>query len=361
MRRVWLLSLCLWCAPARAEVLLGLAAPLTGDQAVFGGMMKRGSEAAVSALNAAGGIRGEPVRLITYDERCDPKEAVNVASALINDGVKAVIGHFCSGASLPASDLYAEAGVLQMSPGSTAPKLTQRGLPTLFRDCGRDDAQGAVAAQRVLRDFRGKKIAVLDDRRTYGKGLADSFEGTLRASGAGADIVLRDTVNPGDKDFSVPVTKMRAAGIEVLYYGGYHPELALLLRQLDRAGMQPIVLAGDAMGTDELATNAGPAAERVLFTQGSYPEQLPALVKMRAAAQARGHTLDVYEVYSYAAVQALAAALNSSDDPTQAAAFLKQGTVPTVMGDIGFDAAGDIKDPTFDVYTFRDGKIVISR
>ncbi len=335
---------------AMAEVKLGLVAPLTGDQALYGQMMKRGMEAAVDDINRAGGIKGQPIRLLQGDDRCDPKEAVNVASKMVNDGVLGVMGHFCSGTSLPASDVYADAGVIQISPGSTAPKLTQRGLPTLFRVCGQDNAQGDLAAQYVLQHLNDAKVGVVHDRRTYGKGLSEAFISTLNKGGM--QVVLQDTLNPGDKDFSSLVTRLRGSGVTVLYYGGYHPELALLLRQMQQAQFMPKVFSGDAMGTDELGLLAGPAAKNVTYSEGTYPST-DALRTLKDRAVAQHRTLDVYEVYSYAATQALAAALQQSDTtPLGLAQYLKTHSTPSVMGNLEFNEQGDIKTPFFELKAY---------
>ena len=168
---------------ARAEVLIGVAGPMTGKLAWIGEQVQRGAEMAVADINAAGGVLGQQVRLITVDDFCDPEQAVAAAQKLVADGVVLVVGHYCSGASIPASKVYEAAGVLQISPGSTNPLLTEQGRANVFRVIGRDDAQGIVAGNYLADHWGDKKIAILHDGTTYGKGLADETKKQLNKRG----------------------------------------------------------------------------------------------------------------------------------------------------------------------------------
>src|SRR5213592_1722641 len=185
---------------ASAQVKLGVAGPITGGSAAFGAQLKNGTEQAVADINAAGGILGQKLQLTVVDDRADPKEGVSAANKLVGDGVKFVIGHFNSGVTIPASEVYQENGMLVVTPAATNPKVTERNMWNIFRTCGRDDQQGAVAADYILKNFKGKRVAVIHDKTTYGQGLADETRKTMNAKGLKE--VLYEGVNIGDKDYS---------------------------------------------------------------------------------------------------------------------------------------------------------------
>ena len=176
------------------------------------------------------------------DDACDPKQAVAVANQLAGKGVAVVAGHFCSGSSIPASKVYSEKGIIQISPASTNPKFTdERPGPGIMRVCGRDDQQGAVAGAFLAKQFKDKNVAIVDDKSTYGKGLADETRKFMNA--AGKTEVLNDSYNAGEKDYSALVTKLKAANIDVLYVGGYHTEAGLIVRQMRDQGMTTILVS----------------------------------------------------------------------------------------------------------------------
>src|SRR6188508_2170643 len=168
---------------ASAQVKLGVAGPLTGGSAAFGAQLKNGTEQAVEDINAAGGILGQKIQLFVGDDRADPKEGVSVANKFVGDGVKFVIGHFNSGVTMPASEVYQENGILQITPASTNPRVTERNMWNIFRTCGRDDQQGSVAGDYILKNFKDKKVAVIHDKTTYGQGLADVTRSTMNKGG----------------------------------------------------------------------------------------------------------------------------------------------------------------------------------
>ena len=213
---------------AAGGISIATAGPMTGQYAVFGEQMKRGAEMAVKDINAKGGINGEKLVLKIGDDACDPKQAVAVANQLVNDEVVFVAGHFCSSSSIPASAVYNEEGVLQVSPASTGVKLTEQGFENVFRTCGRDDVQGVYAANYVVDNKVADKVAIIHDKSAYGQGLADEFKKQLNARGV--QEVLYEAVTQGDKDFSALVTKMKGAGVQLIYHGGYHTEAGLIIR-----------------------------------------------------------------------------------------------------------------------------------
>ncbi len=203
--------------PARAEVLIGVAGPMMGKNAWWGEQMQRGAELAVADINAAGGVLGQQVRLITADDACDPEQAVAVARKFVDEGAIFVAGHYCSGASIPASDIYDAAGVLQISPVWTNPMLTERGRANVFRVTGRDDVQGAVAGNYLADHWGDKKIAILHDDTTYGKGFADLTRKQLHDRGV-TEAVYEAYVL-GKSDYSAEIAALQAANIDVLFIG----------------------------------------------------------------------------------------------------------------------------------------------
>lgn len=340
---------------ANAEIKIATAGPMTGQYASFGEQMQKGAEAAVRDINAAGGVMGEQLSLSIGDDRCDPKEAVAVANKFVNDGVVFVAGHFCSGSSIPASAVYNEEGILQITPASTNPKLTEQGFSNVFRTCGRDDQQGDYAGAWLGKHFIGKKVAFAHDKQAYSKGLADL---TLAAfERAGGKAVLYETVNPGERDYSAFVTKLKAAGIDALYYGGYHTELGLIARQMRDQGLNAQILSGDALNTLEFWSITGDAGEGLLFTFAPDPRAKPEAKAIVDRFKAEGYDPEGYTLYTYAAIQAWAGAADKAGTTDAAAveAALKANHFDTVLGSVGFDAKGDMDAPGYVFYEWKDG------
>ena len=225
---------------AHADIKLGVAGPITGANAAFGAQLQRGVEQAVEDINAKGGVMGQKITVEVGDDASDPKQGVSVANRFVGDGVKWVVGHFNSGVSIPASDVYAENGILQITPASTNPKFTEGGKWNVFRTCGRDDQQGDVAAKYIAANFKGKKIAILHDKTTYGKGLADATMGALAKDGIKP--ALYEGVNTGEKDYSAVVSKIKASGADLVYWGGLHPEGGLIRRQMTDQGIKAVMM-----------------------------------------------------------------------------------------------------------------------
>src|SRR6204780_5030706 len=253
--------------PAVAQdIAVGSAGPMTGGQATFGRQMSEGAEQAIADINASGGVLGKKLRLEVGDDACDPKQARSVAEKLSGMGVVVSVGHYCSSSSNPASDAYQDGGVLQITPGSTNPLFTGRGMWNTFRTCGRDDQQGGFAAGYLARNFKGKNIAIINDKTTYGKGLADQVKKALNA--AGVKEKLNESFNQGDKDFTALVSKLKLNAIDIVYDGGYHQEAGLIVRQMRDQGLKTILMSGDALADHEFSSITGPAGEGVLFTFG---------------------------------------------------------------------------------------------
>src|SRR5256885_13839509 len=183
---------------AQAQIKMGMTGPITGPNAAFGAQLKNGAEQAVEDINATGGILGQKITLSYGDDVSDPKQGVSIANKFAGDGIKFVIGPFNSGVTMPSSEVYAENGILEITPSATNPKITERNLWNIFRTCGRDDQQGAVAAAYIVKNMKGKKIAIVHDKTTYGNGLADETKKAMNK--AGITQVLDEGVNLRDKD-----------------------------------------------------------------------------------------------------------------------------------------------------------------
>lgn len=348
--------------PAQAQIRLGVAGPITGPNAAFGAQLRNGVEQAVEDINAAGGILGQRIVLSVGDDVSDPRQGVNVANKFAGDGVKFVIGHFNSGVTMPASEVYAENGMVYITPAATNPRITERGQWNAFRTCGRDDQQGAVAAAYLARNFQGKKIAIVHDKTTYGKGLADETQKALNA--AGIKEVIYEGVNTGEKDFSALISKLKAAGVDVVYWGGLHTEGGLIVRQMRDQGVQAPLMSGDGIADNEFAAIAGPGAVGTLMTFPPDPRRRPEAAAIVARFRdVRKFDPQAYTLYSYAGVQIFqqAAIATNSLDPRKIAEYMRSGAVfKTVIGDISYDKKGDITRADYVTYTWRrdnDGKI----
>ncbi|KAB7742098.1 ABC transporter substrate-binding protein [Parvibaculum sedimenti] len=344
------------CSKKESGITIGVAGPVSGSEAVFGEQFVHGAQRAVADINARGGVLGKKLNLVIGDDACDPKQAVSVANDMASKGVVFVAGHYCSGSSIPASDVYNESGIVQISPASTNPEFTERGLPNVFRVCGRDDAQGPTAAAYVAAHFAGKKIAVVDDKSTYGKGLADQFKKSLNAKGVTE--VLRESISAGEKDYSPLVSKLKQAQADVLYFGGYKTEGGLITRQMREQGLKTILVSGDALVTDEYWSITGAAGEGTLMTFGPDPRLDPKNAELVAAFRADKYEPEAYTLYTYAAVQAWAQAAEKvgSTDAAKVEAALKSNKFDTVLGKIGFDAKGDMDAPGYVFYVWKNGK-----
>ena len=207
-----------------------------GANAAFGAQLTQGVQQAAEDINKAGGILGQRIEVELGDDVSDPKQGVSVANKFVGDGVKFVVGHFNSGVTIPASDVYAENGVLFITPSATNPKVTDRKLWDAFRTCGRDDQQGMVWAELARDKLKGKKIAVIHDKTTYGKGLADAALDNMHKFGVKE--VLYEGVNTGEKDYSAIVSKIKESGADYLMWGGLHTEGGLIVRQMRDQGMK---------------------------------------------------------------------------------------------------------------------------
>ena len=352
-------ALGLSCAGAE-EIRIAVAASMTGPLAGAGDQVKRGAEMAVRDINAAGGVKGEKIALSIEDDVCDPKQAVSVANRIVGQQIKLIDGHVCSGASIPASEVYADYGALMMSPASVNAKLTDnafaKGWPTIMRFYARDDAQGKLVGGWMAQHYAGQKIAFVHDKSSYGKNLADQVKANLNA--AGVQEILYEGINPGEKDYSALVAKLKAIGTEVLYYGGYPTEGGLILRQARDQGVKFQMVTTSGFVTPEFWSIAGAAGEGTLFSFPRNPVGLDTARKVVEEFRATGYEPEGFTLFSYAAIQALAEGVRRAgkvDGPAVARALREGGPVETVFGPVGFDAKGDASGMVYEMNVWRDG------
>lgn len=341
---------------AHAQIKIGMAGPLTGTNAAFGNQLQIGFKQAINDINKAGGVLGQKLVPVVVDDACDPTQAVAAAKTLVSDGVVMVDGHFCSSASIPASHVYTDAKVIEISPGSTNPAYTEDGSPYTFRVCGRDDQQGKVAADYIAEYFPHAKIAVVDDNSTYGKGIADQVRANLKM--LGVKVAYSTSYKAGSADFSALITNMKDQGITLVYMGGYYNDMGLIMRQGATQGFHPQYISEDGAVTSALWKIAGTAAEGMEMTFPPPAEKNPAATKVVAELTALNENPAGYVLYSYAAVQVWAEAAQKAGttDPTKVAAELKSGGPWTsVLGPISFDSKGDVQDALYVMYKWHDG------
>ena len=344
--------------PARADVLIGMAAPLTGTNAWFGEQLEHGAALAVADLNAAGGVLGQQVKLISADDFCDPEQAVAAANKLVSDGVILIVGHFCSGASIPASEIYAAAGVLMISPASTNPMLTELGRANVFRVMHRDDAAGVVIGNYLADHWPDQKIAIFHDNTTFGKGLADEVKKSLNSHGLTEAIY--QTYVPGKVNYGAEIDELQAADVAVVFIGGYHTEIALMARAARDRGYPVQLVSSGVLATEEFGLIAGPAAEGTLYTDIPNPrsraEAAPVVERFRAS----GYEPEGITLYAYGAVQVWAQAAEQAGSLELEAmiASLRQHQFDTVLGPIDFDDKGDLTVQNLVWWIWRGGTYV---
>ena len=330
---------------AQAQVKIGVLGPVTGPNAAFGAQLKNGAEQAIADINAAGGIMGQKIQMILGDDASKPEQGVSNVNKFVGDGVKFIVGAFNSSVTMPSSDTARENNILMITPASTNPKITERKMWNTFRVCGRDDQQGGAAADIINKLYKGQKIAIIHDKTTYGKGLADETRKKLRRAYKMRPVLYED-INVGEKDFSALVSKIKRSGAALVYWGGLHTEGGLLLRQLREQGVKAPLMGGDGITDDEFSAIAGPAAEGTLMTFSPDPRTNPAnkaIVKKFRKEQ--NFEPQAYTLYSYAAVQIIkqAAEQAKSLDPKKVAATMHSGMkFKTVLGDLSFDKKGDV-------------------
>ena len=338
---------------AAAEIPIGIAGPMTGAVAQYGDMQFSGARMAIEQINANGGVMGEELVAVEYDDVCDPKQAVTVANNMVNEGVRFVVGHLCSSSSQPASDIYEDEGILMITPASTSPGITERGYELIFRTIGLDSMQGPVAAN-YLASLSPERVAIIHDKQQYGEGIATAVRNTLKE--AGVDIAMFEGITAGAKDFSSLVTKLKQADVDYVYYGGYHPELGLILRQAAQAGLDTTFMGPEGVGNKDINNIAGDAAEGLLVTlPPSFDEKEENQDLVQAFKDKGEDPSGPFVLTSYTAVQLIAQGIEEagSKDPFDVAEALRAGKFETPIGTVEYDQAGDMESFEFIVYQWH--------
>jgi branched-chain amino acid transport system substrate-binding protein len=347
-----LLVLVLSGCPAQGEMRIGLAAPLTGPDAVFGTELRNGVEQAVADLNAAGGVLGDRLAVVTGDDRGDLKQGLATANRFVADKISLVIGHFHSSLTLAASDIYANHSILEITPSATNPRITERGLDLMFRTCGRDDQQSIVAA-KFLEAQNGKRVAILYDNTTDGKALADDLR--ARLAKAGIEDAVYGGTDKGTKDFSKLVGRIKSANADFVYWSGDGADAGLLIKEMRAEGVSAQLIGSDAIGSDEFVIAGGGAIEGALMTFPPDPRQRPDAAPVVQEFKARGIDPEIFTLYAYAAVQVLAQAAQTAGkfDPAKMAQAIHSGRVfKTVLGPLTYDAKGDVTTPDYAIFVW---------
>ena len=350
----WLLLLAS-VSTLQAEILVGFAGPMTGPRAWSGQQFQRGAEQAVADINAAGGVLGQRLQLIVGDDASEVRQAEAVARKLVADGVALVVGHRSSDMTRVAAPIYAAAGIIQITPSSTNPSLTEQGFSTFFRVCGRDDQQAILSAAYLHRQWSGKAIGIIHDNSSYGFGLAQATRERLQALGTKAQLFR--AFEPGLLDYSELLADIEAAGIDVLYTGAYSAESALIIRQARDAGLDFQLISGDALHNSDFWLIAGEAGIGAEFTFDIDPRTRPEAESLVQRFRAVEYEPEGYTIHTYAALQVWAEAVEQAGtvDAAAVSEVMRLRTFNTVLGELAFDARGDLTEHDYTWYRWQHG------
>lgn len=365
-----LLFVCLLSACQRGprEVKIAIAEPLTGDIAALGQGLKRAAVLAIEEANASGRFPNFKLRGVEFDDRSDPKEAVNVANRIVSDpDIVAVVGHFNSGCSIPASAVYAQAGLPMLNAGSSNPQLTLQQLSgswvgprNIFRVNTTDDAQGAIAAEFAAQTLKSKTAAIVHDKTAYGQGIAEVFQ--TRFAQGGGEVLSFDGVQTGDKDFKALVTRLKPLAPDLLYFGGTYTEGGLILRQAREGGLQAPFLTGEISYDPDFLRIAGGAAEGAYVTYLGRPPELLDTAKLfmdKYRLAYPGSEVKAYDHYAYEITNILLAAMEKAGpDKAKIIEALRGLSYTGVLGTTTFDEKGDTNNKTITLFVVKDGRFV---
>ena len=349
------------CGPRTEVIAIGCSAPLTGDQAKIGIDMLNGVILAVEQANARGDtLPGMKLLLVPLDDQHSPSQAVNVAKKFVVDAnLVGVLGHLNSSCTKPASAVYHEAGLVQITPASTNPEISKQGFNTFFRVSPTDDVQGPQGANYAFKTLGLKSVFIIDDKTTYGKGIADEFEKQVHL--LGVNLLGHEGITAGDKDFTALLTKIKALDPDLIYHGGYYPEMALLVKQGRDLGVRARLMGGDGVADSLLVKLATPAAaEGVLATMvGADMKKVPTAQTFVKAYETRFGELGLYSAYGYDAANILIEAIRRAGKKDRAAVLeevRKTRNFPGVTGTVNFDARGDSTNKSIGIFEVRDGR-----
>ncbi|QQB33797.1 branched-chain amino acid ABC transporter substrate-binding protein [Achromobacter deleyi] len=346
-------------AGAQAQTIkIGVVGPTTGAVTQYGDMVREGVDTAVERINAAGGINGKKLETVVIDDGCEPKQGPVAANRVVNSKIGFVVGHVCSGATIAAADIYNNEGVVMVTPSATSPALTDgKNYDFIFRTIGRDDQQGPAAAKFILEKLKPKKAAVLHDKQSYGQGIATAVKNDLEKGGV--PVAIFEGINAGDSDYSAVITKLKSQGVDFVYYGGYHPEMGLLLRQAAEQGVKAKWMGPEGTGNPDINAIAGDAVEGMLLTlPADFTQNAANAEIVKAFAAKKRNASGAFQMTAYTATQVIADGIKGagSEDPTKVAKYLHANSFDTPIGKVAWNKQGDLTNFQFDVFVWhKDG------
>ncbi|VFR73277.1 Branched-chain amino acid ABC transporter, amino acid-binding protein (TC 3.A.1.4.1) [plant metagenome] len=354
-----------FASAAHADAIkIAVVGPMTGALTQYGDMVKEGVSTAVERINAAGGVDGKKIEVVLVDDGCEPKQGPVAANRVVNDGIGFVVGHVCSGATIAAADIYNNEGVVMVTPSATAPALTDgKNHEFIFRTIGRDDQQGPAAARYIIDKIKPAKVAVLHDKQSYGQGIATAVRSTLQE--AKIEVPVFEGINAGDSDYSAVITKLKSAGVEFVYFGGYHPEAGLLLRQAAEQGLKARFMGPEGTGNPDINAIAGNAVEGFLVTlPADFSANPDNAALTKAFTDKKRNPAGAFQMTAYTATQVIADGIKGakSTDPVKVAKYLHANSFDTPVGKVEWTPQGDLKNFEFDVFTWhKDGSKTVAK
>jgi branched-chain amino acid transport system substrate-binding protein len=348
------------CGKNSSSIKIGLAAVQSGSDAAIGATMLDGAQIAIDEWNAKGGVLGKHIDTISLDDEAKPDKAVNVAQTLVDDGVVAVIGHLNSNCTIPASRVYNDGKVIQITPGSTNPQYTEQDFPYAFRICGRDDQQGPVMGAFLHDTLKLDKIAILHNKSSYGEGLAKEVKKTFESKGG--TVLVYQGIGQDERDFRANLSVINGSGAQGFFWGGMYGQGGPLVVQLRQQGMNIPFGTGDGCFDQTFINTVGANAPNAYLSFGPDYHQIPAAQAfLQKYKDKYHHDEGAYSVYGYDAANVLLTAITQagSTDPDKVAAVMKSRPFDTILGKIEFDQKGDVKSSHYVIWTIKDGKFQV--
>jgi len=345
------------CQKGQDTIKIGLAAVQTGPDAQIGLTMLQGSQVAIDEWNARGGVLGKQIETISLDDEGNPQKANTVAHNLVDDGVVAVLGHLNSNCTIPASIVYNDAKIIQITPGSTNPQYTEQGFPCAFRICGRDDQQGPVAARFMHDQLKLNKIAILHNKTAYGEGLATEVKKTFES--LGGQVTMFQGIGKDESDFSANISVIQGSGAEGFFWGGMYDQGGPLYLKMRQTGMNFPFVTGDGCFAKPFIDTIVANASTIYLSFGKDYHKNPAAGAFLKSYTDKYHQdVGAYSVYGYDAANVLLTAIQQaqSTDADKVAAVMKSRSFDTILGKVEFDSKGDVKGSGFVMWTIKDGK-----
>ena len=348
------------CGKNADTIKIGLAAVQSGSDAQIGLTMLNGAQVAIDDWNAKGGVLGKKIETISLDDEAKPDKAVNVAQSLVDDGVVAVIGHLNSNCTIPASRVYSDGKVIQITPGSTNPQYTEQGFPYAFRICGRDDQQGPVTGAYLHDVLKLNKIAILHNKSSYGEGLATEVKKSFEAKGG--TVTIFQGIGQDERDFRANISVIQGSGAEAFFWGGMYGQGGPLLVQMRQSGLTIPFSTGDGCFDQSFIDTVGANSANTYLSFGPDYHQIPAAQAfLKKYKDKYNHDEGAYSVYGYDAANVLLTAIAQagSTDPDKVSAIMKSQSFDTILGKVEFDQKGDVKKSQYVIWTVKDGKFQV--